>query len=179
MPKGGFATTYIYLMDILTGYQTTNLTTTANLTHVNQTIVNPANNQNITSAIIVPTSADIQVNQTYTTYTQGNNTYVTYTITATNNGPNNATGVQLTDVLPTGVSWVSDTSGGTYNHTTTGSNAGLWNIGNLNSGNSVKLTITAQVTATNGTIINTAMETYQNEAYWNYNNNAQSAYLIL
>ena len=113
----------------------------------------------------------LQVNQNYTTYTQNNKTYVTYTITVTNNGPSNATGVQITDLLPSGVSWVSDNSGGLYNH-----NTGLWSIGNLNNGNTTTLTITALVTATNGTIINTAEETNQNEDNWNYDNNAQTTY---
>jgi uncharacterized repeat protein (TIGR01451 family) len=179
MPKDGWATAYIYLKVIATGDQTPNLTTTASLIHVDQTIRNLANNQNVTCAITVPSSANVQVNQNYTTFTQNNKNYVTYTITVTNNGPDNATWVQITDILPNGVSWISDTSGGAYNHTTTGTNAGIWNIGNLNSGDSVTLTITVQVTATTGTIINTASETNQNEDSWNYNNNAQTTYLTI
>ena len=39
---------------------------------------------------------------------------ITYTLTATNNGPSNATGVNIADVLPTGLTFVSATAG-TYN----------------------------------------------------------------
>ena len=76
---------------------------------------------------------------------------VVFTILASNMGPNDATGVSLTDVLPIGYTFVSST-------VTTGvfSNAnGLWNIGNLASGTSATLTITAKVNAA-GPYANTA-----------------------
>ena len=40
---------------------------------------------------------------------------VTYTLTVINNGPDNATGVQITDKLPSGLTYGSDTGGGSYN----------------------------------------------------------------
>ncbi|MDI6723994.1 MAG: hypothetical protein QMD61_05055 [Methanobacterium sp.] len=177
MPKGGIATAYIYLKVVAVGNKTANLTTTANLLHVDQTDIKSSNDQNVKYAIITPASADIQVNQTYTTYTENNKQYVTYTITVTNNGPSNATGVQITDKLPSGVQWVSDNSAGSYNHNTTGTGAGIWTIGNLSSEESKTLIITAEITGT-GTIINTATKTTQAENDWNYNNNAQTTYLI-
>ena len=100
MPKGGLVTTYVTLMVMEVGDYTADLTTTANLVHVDQTNLNPSLNQNITCSIDSPPSADVQVNQTDNTYTQNGNQYVTYTITASNNGPSNATGVTLTDKLP-------------------------------------------------------------------------------
>jgi len=76
---------------------------------------------------------------------------VKFTVTVVNYGPNNATGVYVTDLLPPQLSFVSSTaSRGTYNSTT-----GIWTIGNLEYFETVTLNITATVTAT-GTIINNA-----------------------
>ena len=171
MPKDGIVTTYVTLMVEAVGDQTANLTTTASLQHVDQYNINANNNQNVTCAITSPPSADIQVNQTETTYTSNGNTYVTYTIPVTNNGPSNATSVQITDNLPNGTKYISDNSQGTYNPTT-----GIWNIGTLNNQQTTTLTITAQITGT-GTIINTAEETNQDQSDNNYNNNAQTTYI--
>ncbi|PQJ22776.1 hypothetical protein BSU00_00165 [Tenacibaculum sp. SG-28] len=74
---------------------------------------------------------------------------IQYTIAVTNKGPNNATNVVLTDILPNGVTYISDTSGGAYN-----SGSGIWNIGDVSNGSSVALTIVAEVDAgTAGTSI--------------------------
>ncbi|SER48687.1 Ig-like domain-containing protein, partial [Flavobacterium frigoris] len=79
----------------------------------------------------------------------GNN--VTFTITATNNGPNTGTGVIVSDVLPSGYTFVSATpSIGTYSNGT-----GVWAIGNLSNGASAALTVVATVKNT-GVYINTA-----------------------
>lgn len=63
---------------------------------------------------------------------------VHFTITATNNGPSEATGVKVTDTLPTGFSYVSDDSGGAYN-------SGVWTINSLGSGKTATLKIVATV----------------------------------
>jgi uncharacterized repeat protein (TIGR01451 family) len=82
-----------------------------------------------------------------------------YTIIVTNNGPSNATDVQVTDGIPDGLTFNSATaSQGTYNHATE-----IWNIGTLNSGASAVLqlfvTPTSSVAGTlitkNATLINT------------------------
>ncbi len=49
-----------------------------------------------------------------------------YTITVTNFGPDVATGVELTDVLPLGITYVSDDGMGTYDR-----NSGVWVVGSL------------------------------------------------
>jgi len=61
---------------------------------------------------------------------------ITFTVTVTNDGPDDATGVEVTDQLPTSYTYVSDDSGGTYDAAT-----GLWTIGNIAAGASVVLTI--------------------------------------
>ena len=156
---------------------TTNLTNTATLISVDQYDTNKTNNQK-SVAITVPTSADIQVNQTITGTPSYNNN-VTINITATNNGPNNSTGVTIKDLLPSGLQYVSYTaSQGTYDPTT-----GIWTIGNFTYGTSpLTLTIIAKITATSGIIKNTAVLTAPlSPAFtdWNYDNNAQTTAIVL
>jgi uncharacterized repeat protein (TIGR01451 family)/fimbrial isopeptide formation D2 family protein len=67
---------------------------------------------------------------------------VTITLTATNNGPNAATGVVVTDLLPGGLTYVSDDGGGAYSAAT-----GHWTVGALANGASVVLHIVATVSA--------------------------------
>ena len=64
---------------------------------------------------------------------------VEFTIIATNNGPNDGTGVKVTDILQSGYTYVSSSTE-TYNLST-----GVWIIGNLNNGISESLTINAKV----------------------------------
>lgn len=77
---------------------------------------------------------------------------VTYAVTVNNPSTTNATGVQVTDLLPSGLTYLANsTSQGTYNKDT-----GLWNVGNLNASTSATLTLRASVNAGTGgtTIIN-------------------------
>ena len=77
---------------------------------------------------------------------------ITYTVTVSNPSTISATGVQVTDLLPSGLTYLSSsTSQGTYNNTT-----GLWNLGNLNASSNATLTLTASVNwgTANTTIIN-------------------------
>ncbi|WP_299260590.1 gliding motility-associated C-terminal domain-containing protein, partial [uncultured Aquimarina sp.] len=69
---------------------------------------------------------------------------ITFQITVTNDGPENATGVEVTDLLPSGFDFVlfSSTTG-SYDETT-----GLWNVGNIASGTSETLLIDVLVNAT-------------------------------
>lgn len=76
---------------------------------------------------------------------------ITYTITATNNGPESAASVVVTDTLAGNVTFVSATpSTGSYN-----SGTGEWTIGTLASG--ANATLTLVVTADSGaSVTNTA-----------------------
>ena len=67
---------------------------------------------------------------------------ITYTVTVTNSGPNTATNVSLSDVLPAGLSFLSSTGAGTYTNGT-----GVWNVGSVTSGSTQTLTIVATVTS--------------------------------
>ena len=74
---------------------------------------------------------------------------VVWTLNITNNGPNKATYVNVTDVLPKGMIYIDDDSG-KYNPVT-----GLLNIGELDVGKSVIVNIYARVNKT-GDIVNNA-----------------------
>jgi len=80
---------------------------------------------------------------------------VTYTLSITNNGPQNgaANGIDVTDFLPAGVTYVSHTGSGSYDPAT-----GLWSPPQILEGNSSSLAITVSVNpGTAGmTITNTA-----------------------
>jgi uncharacterized repeat protein (TIGR01451 family) len=100
------------------------------------------------------------------TPTVGDN--VTFTITANNVGPSNATNVKVTDVLPNGYTFVSASApaGTSYNNTT-----GIWNVGNLSNAANTSLSITATVN-TSGNYSNTATITANQNDPDNDNNSA-------
>ncbi|OYU81499.1 MAG: hypothetical protein CFE23_03265, partial [Flavobacterium sp. BFFFF1] len=124
---------------------------TASLTTVTQPDINNTNDSQTNTPTPSP-RADISVTKGVNNATPAVGTNVTFTITAANNAAfSNATGVTVTDLLPSGYTFVSATpSVGTYNNGT-----GLWTVGNLNAGSSATLQIVATVLAT-GTYGNTA-----------------------
>ncbi len=94
-------------------------------------------------------TSDLSLAMVASTLTPG--TTVSYTITLTNSGPSTDTGVQVKDLLPAGLTFVSATpSQGTYT-----SGTGIWNVGVLPVG-SVTLTINATVTGAVSPVTNTA-----------------------
>ncbi len=94
-------------------------------------------------------SEDLQVVKTVNNPTPSVGSNVTFTIIATNNGPNNTYGVSVNDVLPAGYTFVSATpSTGTWS-------APNWTIGNFANGANATLTIVATVNAS-GPYANTA-----------------------
>ncbi|MCK4775430.1 MAG: DUF11 domain-containing protein, partial [Candidatus Krumholzibacteria bacterium] len=85
-----------------------------------------------------------------------------YTITLVNNGPDGASGVQLIDLLPAGVSYLSDApSQGTYT-----SAAGLWDVGAILVSDSATLHVLAAVDlgTVDQTIVNSATIASANQA---------------
>jgi uncharacterized repeat protein (TIGR01451 family) len=125
-----------------------------------------------TTTVPVNPSADIAVSKSVDNASPNVGENVTFTVTVTNNGPNNASGVAISDALPSGVSFVSATpSQGTYN-----SGTGLWTVGALANGASATLDITATV-LTQGGITNTATKSAGDQFDPNTGNNAGSASL--
>lgn len=117
-----------------------------------QGTVDAGNNLDLATGVtfVAPTS-DLSVTKTVNPNNPKYGSNVTFTITATNNGPNNNTNVSVSDVIPSGYTTVNYTpSTGTYNATT-----GVWAIGTLNNGSSATLSIVAKVLSA-GSYTNTA-----------------------
>ncbi|MFA0833867.1 MAG: hypothetical protein ACC609_07650, partial [Methanobacterium formicicum] len=130
-----------------------------------------------TVTLNIAEAAYVEVNKTATPTNPNYNDTVTYTITATNKGPDNASGVNINYSLPAGISIIgSSTTRGSYSN-------GVWTIGNLANGETVILTITALINKT-GIITDNNLTTTQNQ--YKYNNTlpnpinfniAQAAYI--
>lgn len=99
-----------------------------------------SSNDNYTLNITVNKTVDLSIIKTASVYDLYPGDRLTYTITVSNYGPDNATGVNVTDLLPTGVTYISDNSSNAYDK-----NTGIWTIGNLTKGQSISLTITVEV----------------------------------
>ena len=115
--------------------------------------------------------ADLAVAKKVDNASPSNGNNVTFTLTVTNNGPNKATSVAVTDLLPSGLTWQSDYGGGAYNATT-----GVWSVGALEVGQTAELQITAQVVNT-GEIVNTATITNADQLDPDITNNSSSVVL--
>jgi uncharacterized repeat protein (TIGR01451 family) len=119
------------------------------------------------------TPADIAIGNTVNNSTPAVGANVTFAITTRNNGPANATGIQVSDLLPSGYAFVSATpSQGSYT-----SGTGSWSVGNLVNGASATLQITAMVRGT-GSYSNTASLVSSTPGDQNSANNQASASVI-
>ena len=99
---------------------------------------------------------------------------VTYTLTLTNNGPGAATGVTVSDELPSGVSFVEAQGDGSYDAAT-----GLWDLSGLTlaKGEVKKIAITVEVTGDGAgkLVTNVARITHQDQVGDDPTNNESSA----
>ena len=84
-------------------------------------------------------------------------TNVTFTVGAHNEGPDSATGIEVLVTLPTGLTYVSDNSGGSYV-----SGTGVWTVGSLASESEAELEIVASVDAGTETTTLTTEATVSN-----------------
>ena len=115
------------------------VTNTATISHADQFDPDPANNT--ATAALAPQQADLALSKAVSDPAPNVGDTVTYTVTLTGNGPDPATGVQVSDLLPAGVSFVSAVpSRGTYDSTT-----GLWSVGTVTTPSSQTLVIRALV----------------------------------
>ncbi|MBI5946227.1 MAG: sortase [Chloroflexi bacterium] len=144
---------------------------TATLSNANDT--NPTNNSY--SDPVTVNSADVGVEKSVLPIEAMEGATVVFTIKATNNGPSDATGIVLDDLLPAGLTYVSSTTTqGTYNSTT-----GVWTIGSLPNTASATMTITATIDAgTAGTsLTNTASRSASSPPDYDPTNDSASAIL--
>ena len=90
-------------------------TNTATISDADQ--FDPDTGNNTASATETPQQADLAVTKTVSNATPNVGDQITFTVTLTNNGPDAATGVQVTDLLPAGLTFVSaNASQGTLRH---------------------------------------------------------------
>ncbi len=150
---------------------TTPITNTATKTAQNET--DPVAGNNSASASIAGQSADIGVTKTVSNAAPRLGENVAYTLVANNLGPSTAVGVQLVDVLPAGLQFVSATgSQGSFNPAT-----GIWNIGSIANGGTASLQLIANVKS-RGTIVNTVTAAVGGTFDPNLSNNAASATIV-
>jgi uncharacterized repeat protein (TIGR01451 family) len=73
---------------------------------------------------------------------------LTFTVTVTSAGPNTASNVVVEDLLPSGLTYISDDGGGAYS-----SGTGLWTVGSLAASASATLHIIATVSSTDPSVV--------------------------
>ena len=129
---------------------------------------NPDNNKS-NKSIDVPPAVDLELTKEVNDTTPYFGDTVLWTINLKNNGPDRATGVVVSDLLPDSLLYVDyESDKGEFHE-------GIWNVGSLNVGESAYLKIIAIVDAI-GEITNYA-EATSNEYDWNMFNNYDSAEL--
>jgi uncharacterized repeat protein (TIGR01451 family) len=102
----------------------------------------PNLDNNTATSDVVPQQADLAVTKAVSNPKPNLGDAVAFTVTVTNNGPNDATNVLARDLLPAGTTFVTATpSQGFYGPAT-----GLWAVGTVAAGASATLTIQARVT---------------------------------
>ncbi|MGO8877519.1 MAG: hypothetical protein ACLQNG_17385, partial [Acidimicrobiales bacterium] len=117
--------------------------------------------QDTTSAsasITVTPAANVSIAKTVSAENPTVGTNVTYTMTATNNGPDPAAGVKLIDNLPAGITYVSSATATGTAVFTAGNDRLTWTVGALASGTTATLTMVATIKQS-GAITNTVTET--------------------
>ena len=121
-----------------------------------ETAPTPLTNQVRTDTASAKPAADIEVIKTVDDNTPSEGDTITYSVTLINHGPSATSGIQVSDPLPSGVTYISHTAPAGTSYSPGG---GLWSAGALAVGTSTTLTISA--TVDNGTagslpIVNTA-----------------------
>ncbi len=133
----------------------------------------PAGNNSSTAAVRVPL-VDVSLSQVVSEVRPNEAQLISFTVTAANAGPDGATGIAVTDVLPAGVTFAGKSaSKGSYDEGT-----GVWTVGALAAGGSATLTLTAVVdigTAGGPDIVNAAAVTAVHEDESSAANNSASA----
>ncbi|WP_295113878.1 CARDB domain-containing protein [uncultured Methanobrevibacter sp.] len=119
--------------------------TLSNIAHVNcseeSTVKNSTSTVDVTPVVNLTVVKTVDVAEVYV------NDEVTFTVNVTNNGPSNATGVKITDVVPGGFEFVRASDSG-YDNVT-----GLLTVPVIEAGESFVFTITLKA-VTNGTLSN-------------------------
>ncbi|MFO7652392.1 MAG: DUF11 domain-containing protein [Candidatus Krumholzibacteriia bacterium] len=149
---------------------------TTTLTNVAQIDTEAGNDSD--AAAITPGAqvADLEITKTVTDSTPSEGQEIAYTVTVRNRGPQDATGVVVTDQLPAGVELVSVTPSGAYD-----AQSGLWTVGDVPASGSAALALAVRVNAgTSGLeIVNTAAVTALDQVDNEPGNDADSVTLLV
>jgi uncharacterized repeat protein (TIGR01451 family) len=157
------------LTNVTTAWLKLNVTPTASVAGVNVTNTATKTAEKQQDPVPKTTSVNVHVLESKVVLTKATSNTTpnvgqpfTYTITAMNNGPDNATNLQVTDKIPSGLTLNNYTSspGTTYNTIT-----GIWNIGTLTNSSTVwlKLNVTPIPSTTGQTVTNTANKTNEDQ----------------
>jgi uncharacterized repeat protein (TIGR01451 family) len=168
LPTGASATVTLSATPTLVGTATDTATVKAN-----EADPNPANDTASATTVVstAPLRADLSITKTgpATATVRGP---VTYTLRATNNGPNGATGVVVSDTLPPALGFVSASP--TQGTCSFASGRISCSLGSLPTGSTATVTVVATAPATPTTLTNAAT-VKANEADPNPANNTASA----
>ncbi|MBK6644844.1 MAG: lamin tail domain-containing protein [Anaerolineales bacterium] len=110
----------------------------------------PDNNSRTEDDDAATPSANLSLTKTVSNINPEVNTNIIFTVRVSNAGYATATNVEVKDILPSGLTYVSHTSGQTYNSST-----GIWSVGTISNGGLREIQITALV-ATYGIRTNNA-----------------------
>jgi uncharacterized repeat protein (TIGR01451 family) len=125
---------------------------TSNTANVTSTNEGASGDESSTATTTISGGTDLSITKSGPATVQPGQQF-TYNITVANHGPEAATNTGITDALPAGLSFVSAVpSQGSCSGTTTVT----CNLGTLNIGSTATIALTVKVTATGGTISNTA-----------------------
>ncbi|HPF35418.1 MAG TPA: hypothetical protein P5571_08965 [Candidatus Krumholzibacteria bacterium] len=138
--------------------------------------VDPDPADDTASVTVTGNSADLRVVKTVDVPSPLPGGQVTFQIALFNDGPADAAGVRVIDLLPAGLTYV----GSTVSHGNYASGNGQWRVGDLAAGDGALLQITAQVSAgATGAIVNTATIDTGTPADGNPANNSDSATITI
>jgi uncharacterized repeat protein (TIGR01451 family) len=116
----------------------------------------PANSSDSTSTAIAAATTDVSITKTADASTYAAGATATYTIAVTNNGPEIATGVTVTDVLPAGATLISATP---TQGTCSGTATVTCNLGFLDADDTATITLVVTLPTMPGPVENTASVT--------------------
>ncbi|MFQ6026935.1 MAG: hypothetical protein ACE5Q6_05395 [Dehalococcoidia bacterium] len=170
--EGGATAVLQFVATVDEGTYGQTITNTASVSAVNEADSDSSNDAD--SADITVPAVDLEVSKTVDIAAPIEGELVTYSIVVTNQGLNEATGVQVTDPLPTGMTFSE--LGTASQGSAAGTDSVVWDVGALASGASASLEVEVSVDAdTSGdTITNTASVSAVDQTDSNSENNASS-----
>ena len=143
MPATGTDKTATFIFTVKVDSSAANNSAISNTANVSSPTVDDIQGNNSQTVITtVRTPADLSLVKTVSNPRPDVGDQIIFTITLKNDGPFAATGVAVKDLLPSGLAFESDDSGGLYDSAT-----GIWLAGTINAYGSISLHITASATA--------------------------------